>query len=256
MRGPRRDHDTDLVVTTTLTASSARRFRAAARRRRWRSGRLVIVVLLVITLVGGAAYVAVGTDLLSVRTVRVTGNHAVSAPAVLAAAQVPVGTPMVLLDPAPIRQRVLAALPDVASVDVVRSWPTSVRLVVRERVAVAVVARAGRFVLLDASGVLFRTVATAPAGAGVIEVARPGPADPATVAALAVLRTLPADLRAILDVVAAPTAEQVTLRLHGGRDVLWGDAHDGAPKVAVVRVLLRRSGRHIDVSSPGLVTIR
>lgn len=243
-------------MTATLSSSSVGRFRAAARRRRWRSGRVVVALLVAITLVGGAAYVAVGTDLLAVRIVRVTGNHQVSAAAVLAAAQVPVGSPMVLLDAGPIRQRVLADVSGVAAVDVVRVWPKTVRLVVRERVAVAVVARGGRFVLVDRSGVPFRTVDRAPAGAAVIEVARPGPADPATRAALAVLGGLPPDLRSLVDAVAAPTAEQVTIRLHGGRDVLWGDAQDNRAKVAVVRVLLRRSGRHLDVSSPGLVTIR
>ncbi|MDP9240513.1 MAG: FtsQ-type POTRA domain-containing protein [Actinomycetota bacterium] len=243
-------------MTATLSSSSVGRFRAAARRRRWRSGRVVVTLLLAITLVGGVAYVAVGTGLLAVRTVRVTGNHQVSAAAVLAAAQVPVGTPMVLLDGAPIRRRVLADVPGITAVDVVRSWPSGVRLVVRERVAVAVIAQAGRFVLVDRSAVLFRTVDRAPPGVVLIEVARPGQADPATRAALAVLVGLPADLRALVDAVAAPTAEQVTLRLHGGRDVLWGDAQDSRDKVAVVRVLLRRSGRHIDVSSPGLVTIR
>ncbi|MEP6853433.1 MAG: FtsQ-type POTRA domain-containing protein [bacterium] len=243
-------------MTATGTSSSAVRFRTVAPRRRWRSGRVFAACLTALVLAGGTAYLAVGTQLLAVRTVGVSGNHAEPTSAILAAAQVPVGTPMVLLKPGPISGRVRAALPGIASVDVVRSWPRSVRLVVRDRVAVAVVPRAGRFVLLDGAGVALRTVAQAPPGLTVVRVSAPGARDPATLAALAVLRALPSDLRAVLDAVAAPSAEQVTVVLHGGRDVFWGDPGDSRAKVAVVRVLLHRPGRHIDVSSPGLVTIR
>jgi cell division protein FtsQ len=208
------------------------------------------------TVLGGLSYVVLGTDVLAVRRVQVTGNQQNSTRTVVAAAEVPVGTPMVLLDRAAVQQRVLAALPDVASVDVVRSWPTSVRLVIRERVAVAVASSVGRFVLIDRSGVPFRSVTLPPAGLPVVEVPHPGQGDPTMRAALAVLRGLPADLRRLTLAVAAATAEQVILRLHGGREVMWGDAGDGPAKAAVVRVLLKRPGRHIDVSSPGLVTIR
>jgi cell division protein FtsQ len=243
-------------VTTAPPPASVRRFRPAGRRPRWRSGRAVAAVLVVATLLGGLAYVALGTRLVAVRTVRVTGTSRESVPRILAAARVPVGRPMLLLDRAAVRQRVLAALPGVASVEVVRSWPSSVRLVVRERSAVAVAQQGGRFVLVDGWGVPFRAVPAPPAGMPVIAVTRPGRDDPATRAAAAVLRGLPADLRALLQEVAAPSAEQVTLRLRGGREVLWGDSGDRDAKVAVVRVLLRRTGRHIDVSSPDLVTIR
>ncbi len=243
-------------MTATLSQVSARRFRSAAWKRRWRSGRLLLIVLAVVTCLGGLGYLALGTDLLVVKTVRVSGNQQDSTQAILRAAQVPVGTPLLLLDGAAIRQRVLAAEPDVASVDVMRSWPSSVRLDVRERVAFAAAPSVGGFVLIDRSGLPFRHVTVPPAGVAVVEVAHPGAADAATRAALAVLRRLPADLRALLVAAAAPTAEQVTLRLRGGRDVLWGGADDGAVKVAVVRVLLKRPGRHLDVSSPGLVTIR
>jgi cell division protein FtsQ len=243
-------------MTATLSQSSVRRFRAAARRRRWRRNRVLLVALVVATVLGGLSYVALGTDLLAVRRVQVTGNHQNSAQTVGAAADVPVGTSMVLLDRAAVQRRVLAALPDVASVDVVRSWPASVRLVIRERVAVAVTSGVGRFVLVDRGGVPFRSVTVPPAGLPAIEVPHPGPGDPTMRAALAVLRGLPADLRRLTLAVAAATAAQVILRLHGGREVMWGDADDGPAKAAVVRVLLKRPGRHIDVSSPGLVTIR
>lgn len=243
-------------MTATLPRSPGARFTAAARRRRWLSGPVLVIALAVVTLIGGLGYVALGTDLLAVRTVTVTGGHDDSTAAVLAAAQVPVGTPMVLLDPPAIGQRVTAALPDVASVDVLRSWPSTVRLVVHERVAFAVVASVGRFVLIDRSGVPFRFVTVPPAGVAVVELGHPAAGDPATRAALEVLRALPPDLRRLLVAVAAPGPAQVTLRLRGGREVLWGGPEDSGAKVAVVRVLLKRPGRHLDVSAPGLVTIR
>jgi uncharacterized membrane protein YdfJ with MMPL/SSD domain len=89
-----------------------------------------------------------------------------------------------------------------------------------------------------------------------LAVTAPGPTDPATVAAVAVLRSLPADLKSLVVSAAAPTEDQVTLNLRGGRRVLWGDASDNSAKAAATRVLLRQKGRLIDVTAPGLVTVR
>ena len=212
--------------------------------------------LLVLLLLAGSGYLALGTSVLAVRTVEVTGSREVPKAAVVAAADVPVGTPLARLDRSAIRARVVAALPAVATVSVERAWPSTMRLVVVERVPAAAVPYAGRHVLVDRTGVAYRTVGTVPAGLPILQVRRPGPADPATRAALTVLTGLPPDLRRRLQRIEAPTAEQVALLLRDGRRVVWGDASDPATKAAVVRVLLGRPGRVIDVSSPGLATVR
>ncbi|MGB9378751.1 MAG: FtsQ-type POTRA domain-containing protein [Mycobacteriales bacterium] len=243
-------------MTATSTTPAVGRFSSPKRRRRRLWARLVLVMMVVLALVGGGGYVALGTDLLVVKTVRVLGTHAVSAAAVETAAQVPLGTPMVRLDTGALRRRVLARLPGVATVAVHRQWPSTVRLVVTERVAVAAVPHSGRYLLVDRTGLPFGTAARLPGGLSVLQVATPDRGDPATVAGVSVLVSLPADLRALLVRVEATSAEQVDLVLRDRRRVVWGSASDATEKAAVVRVLLKRPGRVIDVSAPGLATVR
>lgn len=243
-------------MSATRTARPNRRFRVAAPKRRWRGRWPLLALVLIVTLAAGATYVMYGTDLVAVRAVRVVGARQVSASAVTEVAHVPVGTPMVRVDRGAVRRRVLGAFPDVASVAVQWSWPSVLKLVIVERVPLAAVPQGGYYLLVDRTGRPYRTVAALPRGLVLVQVASPGPADPATRAALTVLAGLPPDLRAQLFAVVAPTGEQVSLSLRGHRAVLWGDAADTAAKVAVVRVLLRRPGRLIDVSSPALVTVR
>ncbi|MFN2518781.1 MAG: cell division protein FtsQ/DivIB, partial [Jatrophihabitantaceae bacterium] len=224
------------------------------RRRRW--GRFAVVLLVVIAVSGGAAYVALGTDVVAVKSVKVSGTSAISRSAVLTAAHVPMGTPMVRLDAAAIRDRVLGALPVVADVSVRRQWPSTVRLVITERTPAAAVPQAGRYTIVDRTSMPYRTVSTSPPGLAVLLVSRPGTADESTLAALAVLDSLPTYLRRLLLRIEAPTAQQVQLLLRDKRRIIWGSAGDADAKVAVVRVLLTRPGAIIDVSSPGLATVR
>jgi cell division protein FtsQ len=116
--------------------------------------------------------------------------------------------------------------------------------------------RGDGWVLLDGAGVAFRTVAQRPAGLPLISVPNPRPGDEATAAALAVAGQLDESLRQKLAVLIAPTAEQVTLELAGGRTVFWGDAENNARKSTVANVLLARPGKRIDVSDPDVVTVR
>lgn len=238
---------------TTTAASSVRRLQPG-RRRRWR-GRSAIAVA-ALALLGGSTYVVTGTDLLAVKTVKVSGAHEIDSSAVLAAARVPVGTAMTRLDRAAVRSRVLAGQPGIASVSVEREWPSTVRLVVRERTAVAAVPQGRSYLLVDRAGVAYRTVAVVPTGLAVLQVSRPQPQDDATRAGLSVLLGLPPEIRKLLARVVARTAEQVVLILRDNRQVVWGGATESAVKGAVVKVLLGRPGKVIDVSSPGLATVR
>ena len=95
-----------------------------------------------------------------------------------------------------------------------------------------------------------------PAGVTVIDVATPGPADPSTLGALAVLASLPPSLRDRLDHISAATPAEIQLLLVDGREIVWGDSTDSATKARVAETLLRRPGHVIDVSAPNVVTVR
>jgi cell division protein FtsQ len=67
---------------------------------------------------------------------------------------------------------------------------------------------------------------------------------------------LPSDLRDLLLRVEAPSESGVELVLTDGRRIVWGDATDSQQKARVAESLLAQPGKVIDVSAPGVVTVR
>jgi cell division protein FtsQ len=195
------------------------------------------------------------TPLLAVTEVRVTGTDLLSPAEVREAARVPVGTPMARIRVAEVAERI-AVLAPVASVEVYRSWPRSLVVEVTERTAVAVVATGGGFGLLDADGVVFHTTPAHPRQLPRVDLARPGPDDPATGAALVVLGALTPELRAQLEVLSVAGPTRIRLELRTGLTVVWGEASDNEQKARVATALLDRGAAVIDVSSPEVVVLR
>ena len=189
---------------------------------------------------------------LAVDRVEVVGAARVPAAAVLAAAGPLEGQPLVRVDAAALRARV-TALAAVGHVRVVRTWPSTLQVHVRERTPVATARQAdGGLALLDATGTVF-----APAGAeadGLPELK--GPAELVTEAAVAVLAELPDDLRQQVATVQVSSIGSVSLGLRDARSVEWGRPGASARKTPVVRALLARPGRTIDVTVPGLAVVR
>ncbi|GAB3303589.1 hypothetical protein GCM10027451_08680 [Geodermatophilus aquaeductus] len=230
-----------------------------ADRRRRRIVRAVVAVA-VVALAWWAVW---ASPLLAVHQVRVDGATTLTAEQVRSAAGVPEGTPLLRVDVDAAAARV-ARLPQVADVSVTRGWPRSVVVTVVERRPVAVVEQAGTRSLVDASGVLFDTVTgEAPDGVVPLDVASPGPDDPATRSALGALVSLPADVRAQVTGARATTGEDVTLTLADGTAVVWGGAEDADDKAAALVALLAQvdSGAldpaaTIDVSAPRAVVLR
>ncbi|WP_409332731.1 cell division protein FtsQ/DivIB [Trujillonella humicola] len=247
------------------TPSGARR--AGRRPRRVRPvdprRRAALRVGLALVAVAVAVWVVWGSPLLAVSSVRVDGAGSLTAEQVRTAAGVEEGTPLLRVDTGAAAARV-ARLPQVAAVQVTRGWPQTVVITVEERVPVAVVTQAGTRSLVDAGGVLFDTVTgQPPAGVVPLEVADPGPGDPATRAGLAALVELPRDVREQVATVAAGSGNEVTLTLTDGTTVVWGSASDSAGKADVLVALLGQiaSGAlepaaTIDVSAPSAVVLR
>lgn len=222
------------------------------RRRRLRQASLGLLALVPL---GVLAWLLLSSPLLSVRQVAVTGVQRLTPAQVVLTADVELGTSLARVDTSAVRERV-AALGPVARVEVHRTWPGTLSVQVVERAPVAVATVAGRSSLVDATGTPFAVVAQAPKGLPRLAVEAAGPADPATGAALQVLGALPAALRERTAEISATSATTVTLRLQGGRSVVWGQAGDDPRKAAVVSALLKRPGRTIDVSSPDVAVVR
>jgi cell division protein FtsQ len=197
-------------------------------------------------------WVLLGSSLLGVDKVVVSGEHRLTVAEVTRAAAVPRGTPLARVDTAAVARRV-RTIDAVASVKVTRSWPNRLRVTVVERTAAVVVQDSGHYDLLDDQGVRVESVATLPRGVIRLQV---GTASGTREAALEVVRSLPLRLRRVVRVVRASTPADVSLVLSGGRVVVWGSPDESPAKVAAAMALLKLPGRVYDVSSPTVVTRR
>jgi cell division protein FtsQ len=211
---------------------------------------------LIVLIVAGAVVVIVAlswliafSSVFGVGTVAVRGTRVLTAAQVRTAAHVTIGTPLVRLDTAEITRRV-ERLPDVASAQVSTSFPSTVDIVVTERRAVGYLRTGHGGVLVDRTGVEYRTVTTGPKTMPEFVVAggaRPGPT---RAAVAAVSQSLPAALRAKVRSIQALDATSITLVLRHGRIVRWGNAQRNDDKARILPVLLQRKGTQIDVTDP------
>ena len=213
---------------------------------------LLAAVLVVGVLVGGV-YAVYFSSALSVQGVRVAGNSDLTDAELEATAAVPTGGPLATVDLVAIERRV-AALAQVRSVEVSRTWPHDVSITVAEREPIAVVDRGGALRAVDADGVVFDVFAKAPPGLPRIETGVDTGNDALREAA-AVVSALPDAVRAMVDHVELVSIDEVNLDLRDGRLVRWGSSEDSEEKGTVLVPLLSRQADVYDVSVPGMPTL-
>jgi cell division protein FtsQ len=239
---------------------AAPRERARRPRTRWRAAFFALAGLVV---VAGVGWALLGNRVLVVRSVSVTGTHLLAPGQVVAAADVPLGTPLLSVDAGTVTRRV-EAIPNVASATVTEDWPDHLVIAVTERVpAMAMRMAGGGYDLVDPSGVIVRTAKTRPAGLPLFATSLPGSAlrgNPEVTAAAGVLAELqPWLARQVAQVTAAAVTagpEQVTLSLRDGKTVHWGSTDNAAQKNRELSILLSGQVRDVDVSSPGTVVTK
>lgn len=216
--------------------------------------KLALATALLAVLAVALGLVLYFTPVMSVRNIVVAGIAAVTRAEVLDAAQVRPGKPLLQINTSKVADRV-AAIRQVASARVQRQYPSALRITVVERVPVVVKDYPDGPHLYDRDGVDFATAPPPPA-LPYIDVDNPGPSDPATKAALAVLTALRPEVAGQVDRVAAPSVASITLTLTDGRVVVWGTTDHTQEKAAKLAALLTQPGRTYDVSSPDLPTVK
>jgi cell division protein FtsQ len=240
----------------------------ARRRISWRTR---FFALAGVAVIAGVAWVLLGDRVFVVRSVTVTGTRLVSASQVIAAADVPLGTPLSGVDAGAVTRRV-ETIRQVASVTVTVDWPDHVAIAVTERVPVMAVRMAdGGYDLVDPSGVIVNVATAKPAGLPLLRTSLSGAAlraDPGVAAVSAVLAELtPALGRTVSSVSVAqvPTgsgggafaeSQQVTLSMKGGATIVWGDPSNAAAKNRELEILLRSGVSYVNVSAPTTVVTR
>jgi cell division protein FtsQ len=212
--------------------------------------RSVLFGLLASAILAGGAWALLGSSLLVVRHIEVTGNRLVTAAQIRQAARIKTGAPLATVNTGAAARR-LEQLAPVLSATVRRSWPDAIIITVHERTPVFAVAAAGRYQLVDPYGVTVRWVTRKPASLPLLSSPPAVLRGSAAVRAAAVVfRQLTPALRKRITSVSAASASSVTLHLTRRVTVLWGSAGNPAQKLAELGMLLRRHARYYDISDP------
>jgi cell division protein FtsQ len=234
-------------------ASSRRRFerRAAAARRRPRL--LAAIAVAVLLLLGLLVWLGWFSTVLTTTAVEVRGVSGAAATQVRRTAAVPLGGPLMRVDTDAVQERLVAGKAW-REVSVSRSLPHTVVVEVTPRVAVLAVRGAGgRVEVVDGEGVVFATVASAPAGVPVVSSGAATVTKAGVTAALQALGSLEPAVRRNVSGVSVSEADQVSFRLRvkdATKTVVWGGSGDGATKAKLVALLAAQPGSTIDVSVP------
>ncbi|WP_371615474.1 cell division protein FtsQ/DivIB [Streptomyces sp. NBC_00454] len=220
---------------------------------------LVAGLVLAMLLAAGCTWVLYGSSWLRVEKVTAGGIEVLTPDQVLAAAAVPVGAPMVSVDTDEIAARLRGKLPRIDSVEVVRAWPHGIGLKVTERKPVLLIKKGNEFVEVDVSGVRFDTVAKAPGGVPVLELAADRSASGRRFdeerllhEAVGIAGGLPEAIRKETAQVKVGSYDSVVLELTRGRTVIWGSGEQGDAKGRALSALLKASPKadRFDVSVP------
>lgn len=231
-------------------------FAARARRRRLR--RLLAVAALVgaVIMVSGTAWLVGWSGVLAVNAVSVEGAGDPLddglAEEVRVAAGAPMGTPLARVDTGAVTERVLA-LPEVADVEISRSWPTTLTIEVTPRVGVATVRAGDTWWQLDESGVMFAEATARPESLPVLTAPAGEDDEKVRAAGVAVLTGLPADVRKLVKGVEAKSEADIRLELADDVEVKWGTADRIDDKAAVLLALIAAqedAPSAYDVSAP------
>lgn len=231
-------------------SSSQERFAARARAHRLRLWRRAGIVALGVAAGAGVVWAIWFSTLLTLRTVSVEGVAGPERTAIIEAARAPLGVPLVSVDTDAITDRVRNRI-TVAEARVTRSWPHAITITVQPRVAALVLKNPqGQLEVVDATGVIFGEVSTAPAGVPVVSASSDdGAAKAALVAALSLIKALPKDLEDQVTTITVSSANLVTFTL-GEVPVTWGGADQPARKIQILRALLKTNPSAVDISAP------
>jgi cell division protein FtsQ len=223
-------------------------------RRTVRGLKVMVWTVVLVALFVGLGLLLYFTPIMAARNVVITGLGAVTQDEVIAAAAVKTGTPLLQVNTDDVAERV-ATIRRVATARVQREYPSTLRITVVERTPVVVKDYPDGPHLFDKDGVDFAT-APPPPNLPYLDTDNPGPNDPPTKAALAVITALRPEVAGQVARVSAPSVAAITLTLTDGREVVWGTTDRTEEKAQKLTALLTQPGHTYDVSSPDLPTVK
>lgn len=217
------------------------------------------VALLVVVLVCVVTWILLGSRLLVVRDIRVTGVERVPAEEVIAAVDVATGTPLLRVD---LEESGAGAesLTLVESATVTRGWPATLEVEVVERRPLLAVRAGEEYRLVDGDGVRIEDSPERPDAHPLVRVTGEVEGNDAVRAAADIVERVPDSLIARIHLIDVTEPDMITVEFGDGSLVEWGSPEGTAEKSEILRVLMNehppREGRVYDVSVPDLAIIR
>lgn len=233
-----------------------RRLRAEIRRFTQRSRRRRIIWLSVlgalIVLISGSA-IAAYSPLFAVERINVVGASTIDPAQIQAALADQIGTPLALVSDSEVKAA-LMAYPLIESYALEAKPPHDLTVRIVERTPIGVIESDAGYTLVDAAGVALSTTPAVPEGQPILRVESGIESDAFESVGL-VVRSLPADVRAVLVEVSASTLDNVSLKLSSGLNVFWGSAEESVEKARTLTSTMVANpwAGTIDVSSPDVV---
>ena len=228
-----------------------RRFTQRSRRRRivWVSSIGAVLLLIIGSVL--AAY----SPLFAVEKITVVGASTLDPATVEAALDGQLGRPLALVDTSEVKAALLA-FPLIETYALEAKPPHDLTVRIVERTPVGVIRSDAGYNLVDAAGVVLSTTTDQPAGQPLLDISG-GTSSAAFESAGLVVRSLPAEMRAVVTGVRATTADDVTLTLDSGLTVVWGSADESARKGVVLAraIAANPAAKTIDVTSPHVAVV-
>lgn len=231
---------------------------AVSTRRRTNPWKLAFVFLLTVAVLAAVVWLLLGSRLLVVRDVEVSGTDRVPEGDVVDAVAIEQGTPLARVDIDAAAERA-EDLRLVEEVDVRRGWPTHVRVEITEREPVLSVRADDGFQLVDADGVRIEDADVPPSESPLVTVRGEIEGNPGVEAAAAVTGALPEGFLSEIQTIDA-TEERIEFDLSSGARVVWGSAESNTDKAQVLAVLAEEHPAEpeleYDVSVPDVAVVR
>jgi cell division protein FtsQ len=206
-----------------------------------------------LAMLAGAAWWVANSTVFDVRSVKVSGNHHLTATQVVRLAAVGEGTNALWLSTGQVEQRLLDN-PWVLRASVSRSLPSTVTIEIEERTAVAMTASASPKLVAE-DGVL---LGAAPRTSRLPVISSRSGSSAAGSPELAVAATLSRRIRPMVATIGTDGDGQLILTLRDGVQVRYGDASRASEKADALRAVLGWSARngvepqYIDVRAPSM----
>ncbi|GAA1120790.1 cell division protein FtsQ/DivIB [Nocardiopsis composta] len=220
--------------------------------------KVAFIVLLIVALLAAAGYLLLGSRLLVVREVAVSGLHRLDRDEVVRALAVPTGTPLARVDTEAAAERV-AGLRLAESARVERGWPAELRVRVEERTPKLAVGAGGGYRLVDQDGVRISDTEALPEEYPLASVRGEVEGNGGIAAAAGIAEALDGALPVRLVRIDARDPAAITLELAGGAEVSWGDGEAAEHKARVLEALAKEhppaQGRRYDVSAQDMAVV-